>query len=954
MIDPTAGVLGQGDELRELGRFLDEVQNGPTAVVINGDIGAGKTTLLRAAVVGARTRRYRVLACHPSESEASLTFAALGDLLDGVVDELQADIPSPQLRALRIAVLLDDPQGPLPDLRAVAVGTLGILRTLARISPVVIALDDHQWLDPATARVLRFIARRLEVEPVGWVIAGRDGEGEGDSILREADLPEQRTRRLRPAPLDADAFDSLFRNQLGQSFPRPLLRQIAGGSGGNPLFGLEIARGILRGDIRPQPGQRLPVPHELDDLVGARLSGLPADARELLWHAAAVSEPTVALIEAAAAVGDPLVGLDEAVRAGVIEVEGGRVRFTHPLFASTLYHAAPPERRRLLHRRLAQLATGPFERARHLALSATQRDPDVAAALAEAAQDAAARGAPDAAAIFSERAWRLTPVLDRDTRHRRRIQGAEYHFASGDTGRARAILEESLATLEPGPLRADLLRRLAKVRYRTDSASIAAELLTRALHEAESDPALQAAIERDLAWAVTLCGDVRDASEHAKAALALVRQTGDKALLPEVLAANGMADFLAGGGLPFELMRRAVKLAQPGSEVPIEWRPEMMLAVMLKWSGALREARAKLAALQHRATEAGDETSLPYLLAQLSETETWLGDWDAALEHAVQGDRLALQTGQEPIRANVFYAKSLVLAHRGEVDEARASARDAFDLSAKSGSVISMMQSQSVLGFLDLSLDDPAGADDRLRPLEAWLEVVGIREPGVLRFVPDQVEALIGLGRLEKAEELLGPFEADAARLGRGWAMLASARVRALHMAAASDSAAATLVLRRALDAFGDDHQPFARARALLALGTIERRTRRRSAARASLHAALEAFDALGARLWAAKAQRMLGGSNGTDKGEASQLTPAEERVAELVASGATNRAVADRLFVSVRAVEAHLTSIYRKLGIRSRSRLAALMARRNSPGLHEQPSRSTGALQGGRNRGAP
>ncbi len=363
----------------------------------------------------------------------------------------------------------------------------------------------------------------------------------------------------------------------------------------------------------------------------------------------------------------------------------------------------------------------------------------------------------------------------------------------------------------------------------------------------------------------------------------------------------------------------------------------MMLGMLLKWSGDLQGARRRFEDLHRRALEDGDETSLPFLLSQMSETATWAGDWAASRRQAEEAHTRALQTGQEPIRAVVLYARALVEAHLGLVEEARASARAGLELSEQVGSVISMMLNQTVLGFVELSLDEPAAAHERLGPLVSWLDVVGIREPGVLRFVPDEVEALISLGQLAKADELLAPYEVDAARLGRTWALLAAARGRALHTAAAGDAVAAAASLERALDDHRASAQPFDRARALLVLGSVQRRTRRRKAARASLGAALETFEGLGAELWSAKARRLLGRGAGELADPAPTLTPAERRVAELVAAGGTNREVADRLFVSVRAIEVHLTSIYRKLGIRSRSELTARIGDDNRPRLDQQ-----------------
>jgi DNA-binding CsgD family transcriptional regulator len=247
---------------------------------------------------------------------------------------------------------------------------------------------------------------------------------------------------------------------------------------------------------------------------------------------------------------------------------------------------------------------------------------------------------------------------------------------------------------------------------------------------------------------------------------------------------------------------------------------------------------------------------------------------------------------------------------------------------------------------VELSLDRPSTAHEWLGPLPRWVDVISIRDPGIVRFVPDEAEALVAIGALHEAEDILAGYEDDARRLGRPAALLAAARARAILCSTAGDPSAGAALLERALDEWAGLVPPFERARAQFVLGTVLRRTLRRRQARAALEEALAAFTNLGAALWADKAERMLGGADEATLDVLQPLTPAERRVAEVVAGGATNRAAADQLFVSVRGVEVHLTSIYRKLGIRSRTELASLLARAETLDSHK-PESTTAELAG-------
>ena len=356
------------------------------------------------------------------------------------------------------------------------------------------------------------------------------------------------------------------------------------------------------------------------------------------------------------------------------------------------------------------------------------------------------------------------------------------------------------------------------------------------------------------------CGDVRDARNHTRAALELVDERRIPQLHGQLLAADALTSFLLGDGFNEAQMQHSLELDDTDPEVPVEWRPSMMLASMLRWSGDLAGAQRRLETLHRQIADAGDEASLPYLLAQLSETGTLAGDLRTALAARRGGRCDRPEHGTGPIRAAVLYARALAAAHLGMADEARRFALEGITLSHETGAVLTMLLNQTVLGFLDLSLDRPATAHEWLGPLLRWIEVISVRDPGIVRFVPDEAEALVALGALEEADDLLSRYEADARRLERPAALLAAARARAILCSTSGDPAAGAALLERALDAWANVVPPFDRARAQFVLGTVLRRTLRRREARAALEDARPPSAALGATLWVEKAERMLGG----------------------------------------------------------------------------------------------
>jgi hypothetical protein len=328
-------ILGRDAELAEIELFIGSAAAGPSTLILEGAAGIGKTTLWDAGVALASQAGHQVLSCRPVGSEARLSYTALGDLLDLELPLL----PAPQARAIDAALLRDAAEGPPPDRRAISLAMLGVLRALASNGPVTVAVDDIQWLDAPSARVLSFAARRLRDEPILFLLALRSGHKDP---LREVTTS---TRRLAVRPLDEATVIRVVRDRLGDDLAHPVLVRLHRMSQGNPFFALEIARALADHAVPSEPGQPLPVPGDLQQLLRARLGNLPSSAVEALVVVAAATRPTMDLV--LGATGDrAAAGIAKAEEADIVRFDGERIDFTHPLLGSTVYAAASTRTRR--------------------------------------------------------------------------------------------------------------------------------------------------------------------------------------------------------------------------------------------------------------------------------------------------------------------------------------------------------------------------------------------------------------------------------------------------------------------------------------------------------------------------------------------------------------------------------------------------------------------------------
>jgi DNA-binding CsgD family transcriptional regulator len=476
-----------------------------------------------------------------------------------------------------------------------------------------------------------------------------------------------------------------------------------------------------------------------------------------------------------------------------------------------------------------------------------------------------------------------------------------------------------------GPARARVLLDLGMGLAETEGWRGAWAVFEAARGEAGDDLALRARIEQNLGYTWLFRGDLAASERHARAALQLAEELQEPRVMAEAFTAYPFVEFLLGRGVDQMLLDRGIALEghMEGEFKSHVLRAGFTVAQLLKFTDRLDEARRTFTELLGDAMAHGVESPIPQILYHLAELECRAGNWDAAMEHARESRASAQRIRMGAMSSEGHFAVGLVEAHLGRSDPARLAALEGLRVAEAAGEILLLIPNLSVLGFLELSLGRPAEADAYLSRAVELEQAMGVREPAYFRVVPNEVEALVALGRLDEAEALLVPFEESGRNLDRAWAMATGARCRALVLAARGDLPGASAAADEALREHDRLPLPFELGRTLLVRGVVERRAKRKREARDTLTKALEIFDGLGAALWAEKTHAELARIGGRAPSSMT-LTPTEEKVAALVASGSTNREAAEALFVSVHTVEANLKRIYRKLGVRSRTELAS------------------------------
>jgi DNA-binding CsgD family transcriptional regulator len=925
----AAEIIGRRDELLTLESFLDAVPAGGQALLLEGDAGIGKTVLWEEALRLAGERGFRVLRSRPTQSEAQVAFAAVGDLLAPALSGVVQQLAPVQRHALETALLLREPDGVFPDTRVLGVALLSTVRALAAERPVLVALDDAQWLDASSAEVLTFMLRRPHGDAVAVLATVR---GQPVAAPLELDRTFAAFRRLAIEPLSVGGIHRLLWGRLGIALPRPVIVRVHSIAGGNPFFALELGRALVEGSMHAGDAA-VELPESLRAVVAQRLGALPARVRETLASVAALASPSVALLEALG--GSSVDDIELAQRRGVVEFDGERIRFAHPLLAPACYEAMPLHRRRRLHQRLAELDVDLEERARHLAIAAAGPDESVAAALDAAAAHAAARGAAQAAADLSAHAVGLTPPDALESMNRRRIAAAEHCRYAGDTKKAAVLLEDAVASSGPGHLRADALSRLAGARGMAEGFPVAVRLLRRALAEPGLEPRQEVNLLCELAWLAHQKGDMNEGARYAEAGLVLAEQLADSATLAIALAAVAQMTFARTGGIRHDLLDRALELEQTldagghaaagwwtwHAGLPLRLSPaRVTLALLLGRSDRHAESRALWRTLTAEARERADPDVVRCLFHR-AQMEMAAGEWDAAARLCDEAIQLTRQIGLEVFEPLCLSILAEIDAYRGQTETARRTIPELLRVAEAGMFRWAAFRLRTALAVLELAYDDGAASWQVAQPLDdaEELDVYLSRLAGSAG-----IEALLASGELRQAERLLAQIERRAADGDAALRPLAL-RCRGLLLTSRGDVERAIAPLEAATLAPEPPQgvNPFELARTLLALGMVRRRAQHKRAARESLQRAAKIFERLGARVWLEKTGselRRIGGRIASDE----ELSETERQIVELVVAGRRNREVAAELSLSPNTVAWNLSKVYRKLGVRSRTELAA------------------------------
>ncbi|HEV2476648.1 MAG TPA: AAA family ATPase [Candidatus Dormibacteraeota bacterium] len=915
-------LIGRQRELFAIDQALAAARLGKSSrLVIRGEPGIGKTALLQYAVEQAGSMR--VLSCRGVEFEADVPFAGLSELLQpalGLLDRL----PPMHAEALRSSLGLG--RRIEADRLIVGAAVLGLISVYADDAPVLMTVDDAQWLDRASAEAVGFAARRLVADPVAVLVAVREGE---ESLLLGAGLPE-----LMLTGLDDVAAAELLAGVGAGSVTGEAVHRLVEATGGNPLALMQLGPEASR--LAVTPNQNLPVATSLERVYLRRAAGLSENARRVLLLVAASGGSDLGLVrQAARGMEVDAAAVEEAEAATALVLQrGDRIEFVHPLARASIYHSASPADRRAAHRVLAGAMTDADDadrRAWHMASAAPSWDDEAAAALEAAAHRAReSSGYAAAAAAFAESARLTEPD---QLRAARLFMAAESSWLGGRAEDAEKSLKAA-RKVAGSDLRVEIDSLDGHIAMRRGSVLEGYRTLVAAAETVEPRDRLKALrILADAALSAFGAGKSEEMLVAARRALELLRPDDPPQAGIFAHVAYGAAAIMAGRGDdgPRHL-HESVPLFRQLPEDSSDPLLVMCAGVTGLW---LREAGAGREMLDRALVQARDHApaaALPFVLFMLGRDAFATNRWPVARAYYEDAMRLARETTQLIWVSGVVSGLAWLDALEGRAEACRANAVEGLELSELLGMALYRSWAMIAMGMLELGLGHPEAALRQLLACEAFLDEIAISDPD-LSPAPEIVDALVRLGRNSEAQEVAARYAAAAAAKGQPFAMARAARSEAL----VADDSSFVGLFGAALRHHESTPDSFERARTQLYFGERLRRKRKRVEARKQLREALKAFDQLGAAPWAERALTELQASGETarvrDERYRQQLTPQELQVALTLAEGTTTREAAARLYLSPKTVEYHLRHVYDKLEIRSREELHAALS------THARPS---------------
>ncbi|QMU73036.1 AAA family ATPase [Streptacidiphilus sp. P02-A3a] len=923
----ASGLIGRDRELRLLTDMIDSVRDEGAALVVVGDPGVGKTSLLRAAAAHGKSVGSTVLSVVGVEAEVHLPFAGLHQLLRPVLAETHR-LPTPQRDALHAAFgmrLSDAADGGAPELFMIGLATLNVLTDVAARQPLLVVVDDVQWLDRPTQDVLGFVARRIGSDPCALIGVVRAGH---DIAFAAADLPQLNLGRLA----EQDARELLHKHaaDLGYADRERILREAAG----NPLALTELPLALrsasrLAAEYRERPPQRLQLTARLERAFAARLGDLPPLCQDALLVAAVDDTDDLREIIAGATIlaGQParIAVLEDAVAAGLIRFDDFHAHFRHPLVRAAIINKESVARKQAAHEALAEVLAGePYRRIWHRAQSVDGQDDEVADEMERAHTIPLRRGSVSEVIWALERSAELT--TDSATRGRRLMLAAEHSFGLGRADLVDQLLERAGRTS---------LSRLDQVRM---------QWLREIFHDG---------VPGDAGHVLTLCEAAQEAID-----------AGDSTLALNLLQAAGLRCWWAdtGPAARVRVCEVARRIERPPGDAQLtaifsiadplgEYRTVAESLAAVRLEGISDPAELWLYGMAAAAT-ADPVRSVDFLgraeivlrqqgrLGLLSQVLTMsvidsmeIGDWEHAWAASEEGRRLAVDTGQVIWDAGSQALYAMLLALRGDHEQALAIAAEVERSTAGRRLSNLLACGQLARGFAHLSAGRHADAYRALRRLfDPDDPAFHVHE----RFhgVSFLAEAAVRAGRADEVRTVIADLEAEAVTVRSP--ILVRQLTYARAVLAPDDTAEEAFLAALSADL---TRWPWLQARLELAFGQWLRRQRRVAEARRPLHSAQLTFDLIGARSWSEATRIELRAAGGRSPAAAEQptglasLTAQELQIARLAAQGLSNKEIGERLYLSHRTVGSHLYRIFPKLDVSTRAQLATLLGAREAAG---------------------